>query len=120
MLQPVKALYSILSRPAPNFTLIKDEQFSKALAPILGYTKEEVLNYLDKDAYQVEFGIKGKNLNEITKSKIEDLNLPGLDFIESYRRYYPKGDFASYTIGYAKTDEGTTETTGEMGIEKYS
>ncbi len=92
---------------------------AEALAPILGYTKEEVLNYLDKDAYQVEFGIKGKNLNEITKSKIEDLNLPGLDFIESYRRYYPKGDFASYTIGYAKTDEGTTETTGEMGIEKY-
>ena len=92
---------------------------AEALAPILGYTKEEILNYLDKDAYQVEFGIKGKNLNEITKSKIEDLNLPGLDFIESYRRYYPKGDFASYTIGYAKTDEGTTETTGEMGIEKY-
>jgi len=92
---------------------------AEALAPILGYTKEEILNYLNKDAYQVEFGIKGKNLNEITKSKIEDLNLPGLDFIESYRRYYPKGDFASYTIGYAKTDEGTTETTGEMGIEKY-
>lgn len=92
---------------------------AEALAPILGYTKEEILAYLDKDAYQVEFGTKGKNLNEITKNQIEDLNLPGLDFIESYRRYYPKGDFASYTIGYAKTDEGTTETTGEMGIEKY-
>ena len=102
----------------PQHVVDKDAT-AEALAPILGYTKEEILNYLNKDAYQVEFGIKGKNLNEITKSKIEDLNLPGLDFIESYRRYYPKGDFASYTIGYAKTDEGTTETTGEMGIEKY-
>ena len=102
----------------PQHVVDKDAT-AEALAPILGYTKEEILNYLNKDAYQVEFGIKGKNLNEITKSKIEDLNLPGLDFIESYRRYYPKGDFASYTLGYAKTDEGTTETTGEMGIEKY-
>ena len=119
--------YKLIAYLAESRTTKKDDPqhvvdknaTAEALAPILGYTKEEVLNYLDKDAYQVEFGIKGKNLNEITKSKIEDLNLPGLDFIESYRRYYPKGDFASYTIGYAKTDEGTTETTGEMGIEKY-
>ena len=119
--------YKLIAYLAESRTTKKDDPqhvvdknaTAEALAPILGYTKEEILNYLNKDAYQVEFGIKGKNLNEITKSKIEDLNLPGLDFIESYRRYYPKGDFASYTIGYAKTDEGTTETTGEMGIEKY-
>ena len=100
--------------------VVDKEGTAKALAPIIGLDEKTILKYLSKEnVYQVEFGTKGKNLNEITKNKIEDLNLPGIDFIESYRRYYPKGDFASYTIGYAVTDEGTTETKGEMGIEKY-
>ncbi len=98
------------------------ESTARALAPILGMSYEEVLKYLSKEGvYQTEFGTKGKGLNEITKNKIEELNLPGIDFIESYKRYYPKGDFASYTIGYAKTEEdenGKNITTGEMGIEK--
>ena len=81
--------------------------------------KDEVLSYLNKEnVYQVEFGIKGKGLNEIEKKKIEDLNLPGLDFIESFKRYYPKGNFASYTIGYTKNNEEDSTISGEMGIEK--
>ncbi len=104
--------------------VVNKEETAKALAPILEMTEEEVLGYLSKEnVYQTEFGAKGKGLNELTKNKIMDLNLPGLDFIESYKRYYPKGNFASYTIGYAKTkvDEvnNTETTTGEMGIEKY-
>lgn len=101
--------------------IVDKEATAKALAPILEMTEEEVLKYLKKeDIYQTEFGSKGKGLNELTKKKIEDLELPGLDFIESYKRYYPKGDFASYTIGYAKSASDEDETiTGEMGIEKY-
>ena len=101
--------------------VVDKEKTADALAPILDMTKEDVLKYLSKEhVYQTEFGTKGKNLNEITKNKIEDLNLPGLDFIESYRRYYPKGDFASYTIGYAKEkSEEDTSVKGEMGIEAY-
>ena len=80
--------------------------------------KDDVLKYLSKEnVYQTEFGTKGKDLNELTKKKIEDLNLPGLDFIESFKRYYPKGNFASYTIGYTKTDE-KSNITGELGVEK--
>lgn len=100
--------------------VVNKEETAEKLAPILGMEKDEVLNYLNKEGvYQTEFGIKGKNLNEITKKQIEDLNLPGLDFIESFRRYYPKGNFASYTIGYTKnkSDQDTT-IQGEMGIEK--
>ncbi len=99
--------------------VVDKEKTAELLAPILEMDKEEILKYLSKEnVYQTEFGTHGKNLNEITKQKIEDLNLPGLDFIESFRRYYPKGDFASYTIGYAKENEDG-ETVGEMGIEKY-
>ena len=100
--------------------VVDKEKTAKELSKIIDLDEKIILKYLNKkNVYQVEFGTKGKNLNEITKNKIEELNLPGIDFLESYRRYYPKGDFASYTIGYATTDEGTTETKGEMGIEKY-
>lgn len=126
------ASYKLIAYLDPKRTTDKDnpqhvvnkEETAEKLAPILGMTKEEILKYLSKeDVYQTEFGSKGKGLSEITKNKIEALDLPGIDFIESYKRYYPKGDFASYTVGYAKTetDEETGEENivGEMGIEKY-
>ena len=100
--------------------VVNKEETAEKLSPILGMEKDEVLAYLNKEGvYQTEFGTKGKGLNELTKKQIEDLNLPGLDFIESFKRYYPKGNFASYTIGYTKTVSDQDSTIqGEMGIEK--
>ena len=98
--------------------VVNKEETAEKLAPILGMEKEEILFYLNKEnLYQTEFGIKGKGLSELEKAKIEELELPGLDFIESFKRYYPKGEFASYIIGYTKTDENNL-IRGEMGIEK--
>ena len=98
--------------------VVNKEETAEKLAPILGMEKDEILKYLNKEnVYQTEFGTKGKGLNEIVKKQIEDLNLPGLGFIESFKRYYPKGDFASYTIGYTKVNDDSTMK-GEMGIEK--
>lgn len=101
--------------------VVDKEKTAKELSPILGIEEEKLLQYLSKEnIYQTEFGSKGKGLTELTKQKIEQLNLPGLDFIESYKRYYPKGQFASYTLGYAKTEsEEENLIVGEMGIEKY-
>ena len=108
---------------------VKDiDQTAKALAPVLGMEENEIKEKLqagkEKGKYQIEFGPKGKNLTEIKKGEIETLNLPGLDFEESYKRYYPNGDFASYILGYAKTNEYydksgklTTSIDGELGIE---
>lgn len=102
--------------------VVDKEKTAELLAPILNMEKDEILARLNKEGlYQTEFGSKGKDLNEITKQQIEDLGLPGLDFVESFKRYYPKGNFASYTVGYAKTitnDEDEDEIVGEMGIEK--
>ncbi len=122
------ASYKLIAYLDPKRTEKKDnpqhvvdkEKTAEALAPILGMEKEEILRYLSKEnVYQTEFGSKGKGLTEIVKSQIENLELPGLDFIESYKRYYPKGQFLSYTVGYAKTDEDEDTISGEMGIEKY-
>lgn len=101
--------------------VIDKEKTAEELSKIINMSKEDILYRLNKDAEglkQTEFGTAGKGLTEITKKKIDNLNLPGLDFEESFKRYYPKGDFASYTIGYAKTDD-TGKISGEMGIEKY-
>lgn len=83
---------------------VKDkEKTAEALSTVLDMTKEEILTYLNKEKlYQTYLGIKGKNISEVTKKKIEELNLPGIEFEENYKRYYPNGDFSSYMIGYAK------------------
>ena len=101
--------------------VVDKEKTAKELAPLLEMSEEDILKYLNKEGvYQTEFGSKGKGLSELTKQKIEELNLPGIDFIESYKRYYPKGQFLSYTLGYAKQENEESDTiSGEMGIELY-
>jgi len=106
--------------------VVDKEYTAKMLATILDISEEQILNYLSKEnVYQTEFGSKGRGLTELTKDAILSLGLPGIDFIETQKRYYPYGDFASYTLGYAKTvvvedEDGNSEEAivGEMGIEK--
>lgn len=121
------------SRTGSSSTLyhVKDKQrTAEMLSPLLNMDVDTLLELLNKDAYQVELGPGGRGISEILKNQIEDLNLPGIDFIESYKRYYPNGDFASYIVGYAKKKEvevvvdDVTKTEvvieGELGIEvKY-
>ena len=86
----------------PEHVVDKDYTATK-LSKILGEENYEyIFDRLSKDSKQVEFGTIGRNLTELTKLAIEQLNLPGIDFIETVKRYYPNGDFASYVIGYAK------------------
>ena len=100
--------------------VVDKEETAEKLSPILGMQKEKILEILNqKDLYQVEFGNKGKGLTQIQKEEIEKLNLPGIDFISTAKRYYPNLDFASYTLGYVTSDEETGEMKGEMGVELY-
>lgn len=97
--------------------VVDKEMTAEALAPIIGMDAKDILKRLNKNAYQVEFGTSGK-LNEIQKEKIEALNLPGIDFVVSTSRYYKMSSFASYIVGYAKTNE-EGQINGELGIESY-
>lgn len=102
------------------------EYTATELAKVIDIDYDTLVKNLSKeDVYQTEFGTKGKGLTELQKDLIKDLNLPGIDFIETKKRYYPYGDFLSYTIGYAHeetyTDENGNEVialVGKMGIEK--
>ena len=121
--------YKLIAHLNPDRTInpknpqhvVDKEKTARELATVIDMPYEDILYLLNKDKdgiKQTEFGRAGRGLSEITKQKIEELELPGIDFEESFKRYYPKGDFASYTIGYAKTDDKGT-INGEMGIEKY-
>jgi len=123
----------------PKSTVYTKENYVKdvdatanALSPLLNMEVDTLKKLLTQDRYQVELGPGGRGITELKKDEIESLNLPGIDFIEDQKRYYPNGDFASYIIGYAKDNEitetdsnGKTTTTkqivGELGIEsKYN
>lgn len=112
---------------------VKDIQATaETLSPVLNMEVDTLISLLSQDRYQVELGPGGRGITELKKDEIKALNLSGIDFIESQKRYYPNGDFASYVIGYAKeneiteTDTNGNETTinqitGELGIEaKYN
>lgn len=98
--------------------VVDKEYTAEAISPLINMTKEQVLKLLNQDLYQVELGPGGRGITELTKKEIEKLNLPGIDFISSTKRYYKMGNFASYIIGYARPND-KEEISGEMGIEKY-
>lgn len=98
--------------------VVDKEKTAKELSPILGMSEESILLLLNRNAYQVELGPGGRDITELKKEQIEELGLPGISFIASYKRYYQNDDFASYILGYVKTTE-SGELVGEMGIEAY-
>ena len=99
--------------------VVDKEYTANVLSEYLNMSPEYILGLLNNDkAYQVELGPGGRNISERLKQEIEALDLPGIDFISSSKRYYPYGDFASYIIGYAKKyDDGSI--VGELGVEGY-
>lgn len=102
--------------------VVDPEATAKVLAPYIKMDEKILVNILSKDAYQVELGPGSRNLSQIQMEEIKALNLPGIDFIPSTKRYYPNGNFASYVIGYTvneEDDDGNVWKVGQLGIEEY-
>lgn len=121
--------YLEASRESRKDDYVKDvHTTAEALSTVLNMEVSVLEELMSKKLYQVELGPGGRGITELKKEEIETLNLSGIDFIEEEKRYYPNGDFASYTIGYAKKVETenndgsiTSEIKGELGIEsKYN
>ncbi len=95
---------------------------AEKLAPLINMDTKVLENILKKDAYQVELGPGSRNLSQIQMEEIKKLNLPGIDFVSSTKRYYPNGDFASYIVGYTTNKEDEDKNiwkVGGLGIEEY-
>ena len=102
--------------------VVDKETTAESLSKVLGADKQYILDRLnygvEQKKYQVQFGIYSLNINTLTKNQIEALGLPGIDFIEGTKRFYPNSSLAPYIIGYARSkDDGPI--VGEMGIEAY-
>ncbi len=104
--------------------VVDKEATAKALSEVLDAPYDYLLSRLQKEGvYQVEFGTYGSKLTELKKLEIEALELPGIDFIETMKRFYPNGTFASYIVGFAniktleENGEQKEEIEGILGVE---
>ncbi len=98
--------------------VIDIEGTAAKLSVVLGMDIERLKVLLSKDLYQVELRPEGAGVSEIIKKQIEELNLPGITFIASTKRYYQMGSLAPYIIGFA-ANEDDGSIVGKMGIEEY-
>jgi len=99
----------------PSFT-------ANALAPILNMDASEIYDILTSNSnlYQVELGANGRNLSQEQVDQINAIEgLHGIDFRNSYERYYPYGEsFSPQLLGFAQSDN-TGKLVGKLGIESY-
>ncbi len=115
-------MYAILDPSRPNAggrpAYVEDKvKTAKELSEILNCDINTLINILNQDKYQVEFGSLGRNLSAEIKEEIESKDLPGIEFREVSARFYPEGTFASHLIGFAQYDDQKDSLDGKMGIE---
>ncbi len=109
-------LIAVLSEGSGPF--VEDPQMTaESLAPLIGMSEEAILERLQSDRFQVEFGANGRDLSYSQMIEIQELGLPGIIFQTSTSRAYPFGVFASYVLGYTTTDD-KGNIVGEMGLER--
>ncbi|MFG6118146.1 penicillin-binding protein [Thalassobacillus sp. B23F22_16] len=96
------------------------EETADMLAPLLdmeaGEIESKIESGMEDGRFQVEFGAAGRDLSQQTMKDIKEKNIPGINFIEESKRYYPNGTFASHVIGFSRTEDG--ENKGITGVEK--
>ena len=110
----------VTSNPNNPQHVVDPEQTAKQLAKYIDMDEQEIYQRLTKKGvFQVEFGKAGRDLTQETKQKIEKLELPGITFERTNKRFYPNGVFASHLIGYVEKEEQSDKMVGKFGIERY-
>ncbi|MBF0714291.1 PASTA domain-containing protein [Gemella sp. GH3] len=108
-----------LDESAQKLHVVDKEKTAEELSKIINLDKSNILDILNNDkAYQVEFGSYGKDISIENKKKIESLNLPGLKFETTTKRYYPNGTLLGNFLGFAQSSDDSNLIVGRLGIEK--
>ena len=96
-----------LSRPAR--AVFADPRFvdapaatARALAPLLDLKAGEIERALAEDS---AFVYLARRVDVNVARQIENLNLPGIGFLEESKRYYPGGELAAQLLGFVGVDE---------------
>lgn len=102
-----RLVYSLYAHP--KFFQKTPEAVAQALAPLLKVSPQSLIDKFKKQ----ETGILlEKNLDESNSRQYKNLNLDGVDLIESYARFYPQNDLAADVLGYVDQ-----ERKGQAGLE---
>eukprot|EP01047_Picozoa_sp_COSAG01_P000395 COSAG01_NODE_7_length_54400_cov_1218.054935_19_plen_568_part_00 len=94
----MKESYSIFAIPKE---VTNNKNTAQQLEKILGIPKEKIYKKLKRKTHFVWLK---RHCNKTQKTKIEHLNIKGLNFITESTRTYPKNNFASHIIGISGID----------------
>jgi cell division protein FtsI (penicillin-binding protein 3) len=75
-----------------------------ALIPLLGMSASQFSKRIS-DAQGRDFVYLQRQLPPSVAKKIEALKIPGVNFQEEFKRYYPEGDSVSQLIGFTNVDD---------------
>lgn len=115
-LATTKKSYLAYANPKLITTKIRDNaQYIEKLSQILGLDVDEVKKRLSRDLYWVKLA---ENIDDLQRSKIEELNIKGIGFEENDLRYYPEASMAGQLIGFVGKDENG-QNKGNFGLEGY-
>lgn len=91
------------------------EEVAEKLEPLLEISKEELQSRLEKldDLYEP---LKHEVSDE-TRSKIEELEISGIEFQPESHRYYPEKSLASHILGFVGYVDDQKK--GQYGVEGY-
>ncbi|MHB1127119.1 MAG: stage V sporulation protein D [Bacillota bacterium] len=92
---------SIYAVPAEVKRSGKQAEVARQLARILEISEEKILKALDRDS---SFSWIQRKVDYEKARKIKALNLPGIDSVEEYKRYFPKDTLAAHVLGFTGAD----------------
>lgn len=80
----------------------------RKLARLLGVPPHQLLSHL-KQSQGREFVYIQRQLTPMLAKKIADLKLPGVNFQEEFKRYYPESDSTAQLLGFTNIDDNGIE-----------
>jgi len=81
------------------------------LAALLGIDPDQLMRRITR-SMDKEFVYLKRHLSPDQAKQVLDLNLPGVNAIREYRRYYPAGEVTGHMVGFTSVDDD-----GQEGLE---
>ncbi len=94
--------------------IIDKDKVAEDLSKILGVSKDEMLNHVNKKTSIERVHPEGRQLSYDVAEKIDNLNYDGVYLVKESKRYYPYGNALSHVLGYVGIDNQ-----GLSGLELY-
>lgn len=108
---PVESVWINPKRFKPNAAQLA------ALSPLLGLSPQQVKKYITQSEGKGFIYLK-RQLTPMLARKIEALKIPGINFQEEFKRYYPQTDSVAQLIGFTNVDDNGIEGL-ELAYQKW-